>query len=421
MTTTPSRKKVGEPAPFDAAPDPRRRAVATRWTTTTGGATIWISGSYLRAARGAFGCGFGGRRRGAFVAASSSLAHACRKGGVSPGRISPDAGEDVERRVLERSSNARRTRRVFERRRAHGIGDAPRVAIAAVLRDSAPSTGGIRLQSSTSSIFEPRRSTSAVAESAGAGREHRPVGTTTGTIRRRECAVACQVASRTRRVEPKLPTRSPSAGFRVRPPGPAAAADSRRRTARLGTCTERESPSSGVRRDGSRGDAIGDRRARLNCGVALTTRGETSRDGVPRPRSRSWSGIEPVGRRRACGRGSERARRSANSERCGGANTRRSRRQTRVSGVARGGVSLKVYATSGSAADRRGRAQSGLGDARPSADAGARADAASSRRRHAAATGREENLRCVGRLSRSTPSLTIGDGGGERARRAEEA
>ena len=137
----------------------RAVSVATRWTTTTGGATIWISGSYLRAARGAFGCAVDGVA-GTFVAASSAVAACVSPGGLSPGGISPVV---AFRYSNDASSNARQT---LVERAAFSNDDAPTVSVTrpawaiAASPGAAPSSGGITLVVVASRIFVPGESTS---------------------------------------------------------------------------------------------------------------------------------------------------------------------------------------------------------------------------------------------------------------------
>ena len=137
----------------------RAVSVATRWTTTTGGATIWISGSYLRAARGAFGCAVDGVA-GTLVAASSAVAACVSPGGLSPGGISPVV---AFRYSNDASSNARQT---LVERAAFSNNDAPTVSVTrpawaiAASPGAAPSSGGISLVVVASRIFVPGESTS---------------------------------------------------------------------------------------------------------------------------------------------------------------------------------------------------------------------------------------------------------------------
>ena len=66
----------------------RSVSVATRWTTTTGGATVWISGSRFRSARGTFGCAVDGAV-GNLIAASSAVATCVSPHGLAPAAAAP--------------------------------------------------------------------------------------------------------------------------------------------------------------------------------------------------------------------------------------------------------------------------------------------------------------------------------------------
>jgi len=121
--------------------------------------TIWISGSYLRAARGAFGCAVDGVA-GTLVAASSAVAACVSPGGLSPGGISPVV---AFRYSNDASSNARQT---LVERAAFSNNDAPTVSVTrpawaiAASPGAAPSSGGISLVVVASRIFVPGESTS---------------------------------------------------------------------------------------------------------------------------------------------------------------------------------------------------------------------------------------------------------------------